>query len=50
MRKISEELMLSQVDFVIVETLYIPEAQKAVVEALINELPPDQRNRIRILR
>ncbi|GIW27580.1 MAG: hypothetical protein KatS3mg070_0943 [Meiothermus sp.] len=42
--------MLSQVDFVIVETLYIPEAQKAVVEALINELPPDQRNRIRILR
>ncbi|GIW27575.1 MAG: hypothetical protein KatS3mg070_0938 [Meiothermus sp.] len=49
-RKISEELNDSTVDFIIVETLYIPEAQKAVVEALINELPPDQRNRIRILR
>jgi hypothetical protein len=47
---ISRELERSQVSFVIVETLYIPETQKAVVEALINELLPDKKNRIRILR
>jgi hypothetical protein len=47
---ISKYLKRSQVDFVIVELLYVPDGQKAVVEVLINELPADQKRRIRILR